>query len=78
MDCDIWTKLRLPPSDGEGGMGSSEMYQQLKESLQKKLRYEFPSLQKNLLSISIKICPEDKCCWVNSLVRVERGNNKSR
>ncbi|CAI9772000.1 unnamed protein product [Fraxinus pennsylvanica] len=80
MDCensDIWTKLRLPISDGEEGMGASEIYQQqLKESLLKKLLSEFQSLQKNPKYMTI--FPEDRCSWIDSLVRVERSNNKSK
>lgn len=64
---DIWTKLRLPHSDADGGMVFSDIYQHLKESL-----------SKNLHSESIKISSGDTCCWVESLVQVKRRSKKIR
>ncbi|KAL2527473.1 F-box/kelch-repeat protein [Abeliophyllum distichum] len=79
---DFWTNVRLRHTDSDEGMVPGEIYQHLKwinakESLQKNLHSKFQSLKKKLHSESIEICAGDTSYWVDSLVRIERSNNKS-
>ncbi|KAL2550793.1 F-box protein CPR30 [Forsythia ovata] len=69
---DFWTKLRLPHSDSDEGMVSSEIYQHLNWIIAK------DSLQEILCSESIEICCWGTCCWVDSLFQLKKCNHASK